>query len=245
VGPHEVRERIRRKREWMRRQRNGVVPYDSDFLNWMAFANAGMLHPGHRHLIDLAMRSLPTDDPVVEIGAFAGLSTNVLTHFLIAHRRPNDLISTDPWIFEGEGLEYLPASTLSFEEYRKLVQGQFLQNVRFWSGERLPYAFQLASDDFFLAWRGEELRTDLFGRERTLGGPISFCFVDGDHTYEQAKRDYLHVNEFLVPGGFVLFDDSDEFGAFPQVNTVVREAIAEGYELVAENPHHLLRKPAS
>jgi len=70
--------------------------------------------------------------------------------------------------------------------------------------------------------------------------------VDGDHSGEQVRRDFEHVDELLVPGGFVLFDDSDEFGAFPQVTKVVREAIREhGYELVGENPHHLLRKPGA
>jgi hypothetical protein len=89
-------------------------------------------------------------------------------------------------------------------------------------------------------WRGP----DVFGRDADFGGPLSFCFVDGDHSPEQVRRDFEHVEEVLVPGGFVLFDDSDEFGAFPQVTEVVRDAIHEcGYELVGENPHHLLRKP--
>jgi hypothetical protein len=85
--------------------------------------------------------------------------------------------------------------------------------------------------------------TDIFGRDTRLGGPIAFCFIDGDHTYEQAKRDFLHADELLTAGGFILFDDSDEFGAFPHVHELVQEAMrTNGYELVAANPHHLLRK---
>ena len=95
------------------------------------------------------------------------------------------------------------------------------------------------------AWREGGIRTDVFGRDAAFGGQLSFCFVDGDHSEEQVRRDFANVDEHLVPGGFVLFDDSDEFGAFPQVTTVVREAIREhGYTLVGQNPHHLLRKPA-
>ena len=233
----------------MRRQRHGLDQYPSRYLNWMSFANAGMLHAGHRFLIDAAFASGGADvlvaTSVLEIGAFCGLSTNVLVYFLTKHGRPNALYSTDPWVFEGEGTE-LPDPEIAFEDYRRLVQEQFERNVRFWSGSRLPHAYALTSDDFFAAWRAGGLRTDVFGRDALFGGPFSFCFVDGDHSPEQVRRDFEHVDELLVPGGFVLFDDSDEFGAFPQVTQVVRQAIRErGYELVGENPHHLLRKPGA
>jgi len=239
----DLAERLGRKRRWMRHQRRGVVPYDSEYLKWMSFAVAGMFHPGHRHLIDVAISQLPTDDPVLEIGVFAGLSTNVLTYFLARHDRRNDLISTDPWIFEGEEPEVIPESAIAFVEYRARVRSQFEDNVRFWSAGRLPHAFPLASDAFFAAWRAGESLIDVFGRERGLGGSISFAFVDGDHRYDQARRDFVNVDAVLVPGGFVLFDDSDEFGAFPEVHSIVLEALRDhDYELVGENPHHLLRK---
>ena len=241
--PDGLVERVRRKRAWMRRQRHCLAQYPSRYLNWMSFANAGMLHAGHRFLIDRAISQLPTDDPVVEIGAFAGLSTNVLIYFLTKHGKPNALYSTDPWVFEGEGVETLPEPQIPFDDYRRLVQEQFERNVRFWSGSRLPHAYALASDEFFAAWREGGILTDVFGRDARVGGPLSFCFVDGDHSPEQVRRDFEHVDELLVPGGFVLFDDSDEFGAFPDVNRVVREALRHyGYDLVGENPHHLLRK---
>src|SRR5438874_1008170 len=107
----------------MRRQRHGLVQYESRYLNWMSFANAGMFHSGHRHLIDHAVRNLPTDDPVLEIGSFCGLSTNVIAHFLGKHARRNVLYATDPWVFEGEA-ETLPGSSIRFDDYRVLVRQQ-------------------------------------------------------------------------------------------------------------------------
>src|SRR5207249_6812273 len=83
----------------------------------------------------------------------------------------------------------------------------------------------LASDDFFAAWRAGKTATDVFGRETSLGGPLAFCFVDGAHERGQVERDLRHADEFLVPGGFVLFDDSDEFGAFPHIHDVVQATI--------------------
>ncbi len=237
-------ERLRRKWVWTRRQRRGTVPYDSIYLKWMEFANAGMMDRGNRHLIDLAVASLPAGAPVLEIGAFCGLSTNVITYFLKKHGRSNALLVTDPWVFEGEDGPHLPESDIPFTAYRELVLEQFLRNVRFWNGDRLPHAFTLASDDFFAAWERGETREDIFGRPVRLGGRLGLCYVDGDHQYEQARRDFLNADRALASGGTILFDDSDEFGAFPEVHEVVREAMREhGYEPVAANPNHLLRKP--
>jgi len=210
----------------------------------MEFANAGMLVRGQRVLFDLAVSSLPSDDPVVELGAFCGLSTNVLGYFLERHLRPNRLISVDPWIFEGEEADTLEGSDIGFGEYRELVKSEYIRNVRFWSRNRLPQAVQLSSDDFFAAW-GERRRVPgLLGGEVNLGGPISMVFIDGDHTYEQARRDLDNAERWLAPGGYALLDDSDEFGTFPHLYALVEEVVAEKrFELVAVNPHHLLRKP--
>jgi Methyltransferase domain len=226
----------------MRRQRRGLVQYESRYLNWMSFATAGMFHPGHRHLIDLAVLNLPTEDPVLEIGSFCGLSTNVIAYFLAKHGRRNAFFATDPWVFEGE-TETLPDSSIPFDDYRALVREQFDRNVRFWSADRLPHAIPMASDEFFERWGWGETVEDVFRHKTLLGGPLAFCFIDGAHERGQVERDFRHVDELLVRGGFILFDDSDEFGAFPQVHEVMRAALAEGrYELVAANPHHLLRK---
>ena len=78
-------------------------------------------------LIDVAISRLPTDDPVLEIGTFCGLSTNVLVYFLTKHGRPNVLYSTDPWVFEGEGSETLPEAQIPFEDYRRFIREQSFQ----------------------------------------------------------------------------------------------------------------------
>jgi predicted O-methyltransferase YrrM len=229
-----VRRRLRRRARAARK----TIPYDSEYLHLLNQANAGMLYWGQPHLFDLAVRELPTTDPVLEIGSFCGQSTNTLAYFLRKHGRANVIFTTDPWVFEGDRPEGVPSA----EEFRRYVRKQFERNVLFWSRDRLPHTFQLPSDEFFNAWQTRQMLADLFGRETELGGPIAFAFIDGAHDYPQVRRDFENVNRHLVPGGLILFDDSDPFGRHPGVYPVVKLALAKGYELVAENPHHLIRK---
>jgi predicted O-methyltransferase YrrM len=44
--------------------------------------------------------------------------------------------------------------------------------------------------------------------ERILGGrPVDFLFIDGDHTYEGVRQDYLDYRELVRPGGLIAFHD--------------------------------------
>ncbi len=48
-----------------------------------------MLEPGNLYLTDYAISRLPSDAPMLEIGSFCDLSTNILTHYEHKHRRNN------------------------------------------------------------------------------------------------------------------------------------------------------------
>lgn len=106
----------------------------------------------------------------------------------------------------------------------------------------LPYTIETLSDEFFNAWRRSEKRLDILKREIQLGGPISFCYLDGNHSYEYVKRDFEHCHEYLDRGGFVLFDDSQD-GSSWEVSKVVAEIKeSKEYTLVAKSPNYLFRK---
>lgn len=229
----------------MRQRRRGVRALDDPGLSWIRLASAGMLHPGNEALMERAIEDLPSTDPVLEIGSFCGMSTNALRYLLLNHGRTNTFFTTDPWEFEGEPEDgAVPGTDVAVDAYRTHIVRQFTENLRFWGKETLPHSFRLTSDAFFAAWVAGQTCTDIFGRSAVLGGPLSFVFIDGDHRREQAERDFEHVDSVLVPGGYVLFDDSDRFGAFPHVYDVVQLALDRGYELVESNPNHLVRKVA-
>jgi predicted O-methyltransferase YrrM len=219
----------------------GQIDIADEYVKWLCFANAGMLDRGNLYLMDYAINQLPSNAPIVEIGSFCGLSTNLLTHYKRKHKRTNRLVTCDKWDFEGATSQNVGESPVSFARYKQLVRESFLRNTKVFSSGDLPYTVELLSKEFFIHWRRNETVEDVFDRTITLGGSLSFCYIDGDHSYEGVKQDFENCDEFLEPGGFILFDDAvlREFG----VQRLMPEVQATGrYKLVARNPNYLFQK---
>jgi hypothetical protein len=220
-----------------------VIAADNN-INWIRYANAGMTHPGHQFCFDYVMKHLPGSAPILEVGSFCGLSTNLLIYYKRTNKIANKFFTCDNWSFGGARPdEGFPNEFLDYQKYRALVKDSFLRNVQVFSAGSLPHSLELSSSAFFDAWRNGRKATDLFGREVVLGGAFSFCFIDANHTYQGVKEDFENCAEFLQPGGFLLFDDSSDDSGYEGVQRLVREVQALGsYELVHRNPHHLFRK---
>ena len=220
-----------------------VIDISEDYTQWLCFANAGMLERGNLYCFDYAIRHLPSQAPIVEIGSFCGLSTNLLSYYKEKNHATNKLITADKWEFEGAQIgSCIGQSSIPFADYRAFVRETYLRNIRMFSRSDLPYTVEMLSDEFFEMWRrGDEVQ-DVLGRPIKLGGPIGFCFIDGNHTYEFARRDFENCDEFLERQGFILFDDSAD-GSGWGVCDLMKEIEAAGkYELVIKNPNYLFRK---
>lgn len=221
------------------------IPKDiSDaYVNWLCFANAGMLHRGNLYSFDYAIQHLPSEAPIIEIGSFCGLSTNLLTYYKGKNRKNNPLITCDKWHFEGaQNDRSIGNSTIGHLEYRSFVRDTYMRNVRFFSGHDLPSTIEMTSDDFFAAWRDSRKTSDIFGRGIQLGGPISFCYIDGNHSYEYIKRDFENCNEFLEEGGFILFDDSQDGSDWDVCRIITEIRASKKYDMVIKNPNYLFIK---
>lgn len=231
--------------------RRAAVLVDADqkditdhYVKWLCYANAGMLNRGNLYLMDYALRHLPSSAPILEIGSFCGLSANLLTYYKRKHQLTNRLFTCDKWEFEipkGESSECVAGSSLKFTEYMTLVKDSFVRNTQTFSRGDLPFTIEAFSQEFFSYWQQNKIIHDVFGREVRLGGPVSFCYIDGNHSYEGVKADFLNCDSFLEVGGFLLFDDSfaKEFGVhklMPEIGRMAR------YRLTARNPNHLFQK---
>ena len=143
---------------------------------------------------------MPNEGAIIEIGSFLGLSTNI-----IALPDPKNTAGTteifncDPWCFEEAEKPiggYFDASSKEFREY---VMKVFATSLELFSKNRKPYAIEGTSEQFLRQWKSESAVKDVFGRETVLGGPISFAYIDGAHTYEAAKNDFLGIDRYLLP----------------------------------------------
>jgi hypothetical protein len=221
--------------------RNNLLVQD-ELMVWMGFINPGMLSRRNLVLFLYCIEHLPTSAPIVEIGSFAGLSLNHLIHFLRKTGKPNKVFSVDSWYFEGYRPGGLIGDIVSFDACRAHVIETFRRNVMLFSGDRLPHHIEISSDDFFVAWDAGHQQLDFFGNRAELGGPISFAYIDGNHTYEQSWKDFENVDHHLVTGGFIVFDDSSD-GSEWGSNRTARKAVDLGrYEVIAKNPNYCLRK---
>ncbi len=56
--------------------------------------------------------------------------------------------------------------------------------------------------------------------------PVSLLFIDGLHDYRNVASDFCHFEEWVEPGGFVVFHDYADY--FPGVKKFVREILNAG-----------------
>jgi hypothetical protein len=110
------------------------------------------------------------------------------------------------------------------------------------SGFNPPYTIEELSDVFFELWAENAEVNDVLGRSIRLGGSISFCYIDGNHQYENVKRDFENVHKYLELDGFILFDDSAD-GVPAGSATLMKQIVKhQSYELVIKNPNYLFRR---
>ncbi len=241
---------------WLERLRPPAYrTLDDDFIRRLrcSLVGEGMLHPGNVFAMAHAIRKMPEEGAVLEIGSYAGLSTNVLAYLLQKHRRAHPFFSCDAWIYEGfhddspgispARLQHMDgAADISRDAYMQYIKSCFIRGTRFFSTLRLPHTFHLTSDAFFEKWKAGETGEGVFGRNAKLGGPLAFVYIDGNHAYEFAKRDVENSLSLLLPGGFLLLDDTADFLPYGSRQLARELQRDRRVELVMKNPNYLYRK---
>ncbi|MAW26219.1 MAG: hypothetical protein CMQ84_09590 [Gammaproteobacteria bacterium] len=73
---------------------------------------------------------------------------------------------------------------------------------------------------------------------------VDFLFIDGDHTYQGVKRDFLMYKRFVNTGGFVAFHDIIQRDDYPGIEVwkfwdeLKLDPSNEIQEFVNTNPRH-------
>ena len=225
----------------------GIDDISNEYTRYLTYVNPGFLHAGNLKCFQMAIQDLPGDHPIVEIGVFCGLSTNIIHYYMQKADKQNRMFNVDIWkLYEYDETSNIGDSNRSHKAYSSYLKEVYKMNIDMFYGDPKPFTVEATSDDFFMDWKNKQLSTSIFGEESNLGGSISFCFIDGDHRYEQAKKDFENCDAFLAPGGYILFDDSSKQAINPgnnEVYRIVNEALGTGrYEVALENPNFLLKK---
>lgn len=208
----------------------------------------GMLHDGNIYLINYAIENMPEDGIVFEIGSYAGLSTNVILHFLEKHKKNHILVGCDAWVYEGfEDYKYKQAHidgkvNISRKTYTEYIKNAFINAVKLLHPQSKPYTCHLTSDNFFENWKTNNKFIDVFDRTFSINKKISFSYIDGDHSYEQTKKDFENVDSKLNLNGFVLIDDSADHLNFGSSEFIKEIKGNSRYRFVAKNPNYLFQK---
>lgn len=222
---------------------NTLPPYNrKGYMEWLSFANAGMLSHSNLPLFDHAIRNMPEGGVVLEIGSFAGLSMNHILYMMKQAGRSNPVVSVDEWGFKGAINGFVDGSKVNFEDYRKHVIESYRRNLMLFSPDSLPTHVTTSSDKFFDLWSQKATVEDFFGRSATLGGQIAFAYIDGDHTYKQSMRDFENVDRFIMPGGFIVFDDSSHTDEWGSHESAAEAANRPDYELISNTGNYLIMK---
>ena len=219
----------------------------SDYLKFVSSATGGWPSQGNIEAMGHAVRHRPSDAAMLEIGTFCGQSSCSLAYLIEKFSAPNPLFTCDIWRYD-EGTATPVSSvgdsrSLTFADYNRFIKEGYIRNAKFFCARTPPHSIETDSDNFFAQWSRSSAVTDVFGREVRLGGELSFCFIDGNHSYENTRRDFENTDRFLVRGGFILFDDSADDSPWLDVRKVVGQVLASGnYQLVRKCPCYLLQK---
>lgn len=208
-----------------------------EFTEWLNSANAGWLNRGNLLGFEIGVREMPAGTSIVEVGSYLGLSTNLIGYYKRHHKRTERLVTCDCWS------PYVPKNALpNPRDFAMFTKGTYINNIRMFSSQDLPWTIEATSDAFFAAWDKEVQTTDVLGRPLKLGGDIGFCYIDALHSFEASWKDFTNCDKHLVPGGLVLFDDSADQSNWGVKQTVAKIMQMPNYERVFKNPNYLFRK---
>lgn len=234
----------------LRSQRVKKIEFDP-FIERLGSTLIGrdMLHEGNIFLFNHGLKNIPDKGFILEIGSYAGMSANLINHLLTKHQKSRKIFSCDPWIYEGfldknqGSSQFIDGrSDIERTSYNAYIKQAYMEACYLLSKHNLPYAFQYYSDDFFQFWKSTLEKKDLFDRTCQLGGSLAFTYIDGDHSYEQAKKDFDNTFELTVSGGFILLDDSGKGMPFGSAKLALELKGRNDIEVVFANPNYLLRK---
>jgi predicted O-methyltransferase YrrM len=172
---------------------------------------------GHFDFEDIytqAVEECPQDGIIVEIGVQFGRSLMYLAHKAIQEKRPDiRIVGVDPWIVDrNRNINVEGWGGPEFSRQRKFIDPMAYAVNEMTAHAPSEYA------------RVELMRlTSVEASEKFEQNGVHMVFIDGDHRYEQVKRDIEVWLPKIRSGGVLAGHD---YGGYETVRRAVREAFS-------------------
>lgn len=151
---------------------------------WRLMARApGFLSESEGRFLVLAAAAAPATGTILEIGSFKGKSTVGLAS-IARHYGLGRIVAVDPFTAPSETDPDLAGASSSYDAFVVSFRGTQL--------EEQVEVHRAFSQDLALRW----------------DRPLRLLWIDGDHTFEGAKRDLALYRRFLTPGAIVAIHDA-------------------------------------
>jgi predicted O-methyltransferase YrrM len=148
----------------------------------------GHLEENEARFLGLLAACVPAEGAIVEIGSFRGKSTVMLAK-VASHYRFGPVVAIDPHNSPILLDRQADPEVSSYQDFLNSIQTAGVSNA---VEPHLAYSADVAN-----SWNR----------------PIRLLWIDGDHSYEGAKKDLDGFLSHVVPGGVVAFHDA--LNAFP------------------------------
>lgn len=166
----------------------------------------GYLEPWEgQALYTLAVREVPSDHAIVELGSYKGRSTICLAQ-------------SERWVLAVDQFASEDAPGAHADHAAGTYEAAFDENLdRFGASQ---FVTKHVGDTH---GAGAE---DAFAALDRTGTKVGMVFIDAGHKYEDVKADVSWWAPLVEPGGLMVFDDAP----MPPVHRVIEECLAEGWE---------------
>lgn len=201
---------------------------NSDSLRILTDINQRLYGPKfhtHTHVL-YDIRSLLGDELRIytEIGSFIGSSAALM----LQHSFPTDIICIDPL--------NLSSSRYNFNLSQEQTLRDNLKLVNVYNNNITIHKNSSADQNFIRSLQNSDFKTDIL-------------FIDGDHSHKGVVNDFDNYHKFVLPGGYIVFDDYNDRRHCSQVhgavNTIVQNIYRDNlpYEIIGVLPNYQNASP--
>jgi len=176
----------------------------------------------------------------VALGMAARLTGNTQVHYIDLFPEKND------WIRNKDGT-YSFAVSLNGRQYgayqdQTVWEEPYLRDVvpfyERWPSPLSAFNHFIRENDLQACVKPYRSDLDTFAAQAPKDLRLRLAFIDGDHSYDAVCKDISTIEKFLLPSGWICFDDA--FSTYDGVNQAIRVKILESGNY--KNAQQLTRK---